>query len=140
MLGLRNNWDASPTLLMTSDLTLDTLAFKLVYSDKNGSLRRETSRGATLPEELTIRHTTVIDNISKLSTRRSNVKLDRYMSVDGDGNTAPIVASLTVAVPQAGAAITSSDILAAVQRLITLLQEDDSGLDLMDEIFVNNEQ
>jgi hypothetical protein len=36
--------------------------------------------------------------------------------------------------------ITSADVLAAVERIAQLIQEDDSGLDLADEIFVNKEQ
>lgn len=123
---------------MTSDITLDTLSFKLVYSDKTGSLRREISRGVNLPEELKIAHADYVDSATKLPGKRSLARVDRTVAITG-GGTAPVSAYVVVTHPN-DAAIVSADILAVVQRLVTLLQEDDSGLDLMDEIFVNKEQ
>jgi len=124
---------------MTSDLTIDTLAFKLVYSDKDGSLRREISRGVNLPEELSIKHQPYTDSATKLPGTRSVVRIDRFLDVDGEGKIAPVSAYMVVTVPQQ-VGVVSADVLAVVQRLITVLQEDDSGLDLMDEIFVSREQ
>jgi hypothetical protein len=124
---------------MTADLTVDTLSFKQVYSDKSGSERRESSRGPTLPEVMTIRHQDIVDSTTKLPSKRSVLRLDRYMSLATEAVIAPVSAYIVVQTPKS-ASIASSDVLAAIQRLITVLQEDDSGLDLMDEIFTNYEQ
>lgn len=125
---------------MTNDLTIDTLSFKLRFSDKDaGSERRETSRGANLPEILTIKHSEVVDSSTKLKSTRSVVRLDRHMELEAESKVAPVSAYIVVQRPNS-ASVTSADILAVVQRLVTILQEDDTGLDLMDEIFVNLEQ
>lgn len=124
---------------MTADITVDTLAFKQTYSDKSGSERRESSRGPSLPEVMTIRHQDIVDTATKLPSKRSVLRVDRYMALATEAVIAPVSAYVVVQSPKS-ASVTSADILAAIQRLITVLQEDDSGLDLMDEIFVNYEQ
>jgi hypothetical protein len=123
---------------MNATLTLSSLTFGLTKSGDLGSERRETSRGVNLPEILTIRHQDYVDSGTKIPGVRSNVKIDRYVSLT-NGRIVPVTASLTVTVP-ADALITSADVLAAVERIAQLIQEDDSGLDLADEIFVNKEQ
>lgn len=124
---------------MNANLTIDTLSFNQIYSDKSESLRRESSRGANLPTELKISHQDYTDSATKLPGKRSLVRFDRTVALSDTTTVAPVSAYIVVARPN-DAAITGTDILAVVQHLITLLQEDDSGLDLMDEIFVNLEQ
>lgn len=123
---------------MTPDLTIDTLSFKTLYSDKAGSVRREVSRGVTLPTELKIAHADYVDSATKLPGKRSLARFDRSIELS-TGAIAPVSAYIVVTHPT-DADVTSADILAVVQHLISLLQEDDTGLDLMDEIFVNKEQ
>jgi hypothetical protein len=88
---------------------------------------------------MTIRHQDIVDSTTKLPSKRSVLRLDRYMSLATEAVIAPVSAYIVVQTPKS-ASIASSDVLAAIQRLITVLQEDDSGLDLMDEIFTNYEQ
>lgn len=122
---------------MNAALTLSSLTFNQSKSGDSGSERREVSRGVNLPEILTIRHMDYVDSATKLPGVRSNVRLDRYIA--GTQGIIPVTASLTVAVPS-DALITSADVLAAVERISQIIQEDDSGLDLADEIFINKEQ
>jgi len=124
---------------MTNDLTIDTLSFKLAFSDEKGSKRIETSRGVTLPEVMTIRHREITDSATKLPSFNSVLRVDRHLSLTVEGVIAPVSAYVVVTVPKS-ASVNSSDVLAVIQRLVTILQEDDTGLDLMDEIFVNHEQ
>lgn len=123
---------------MNANLTIDTLTFNEIYSDKTGSLRREVSRGPSLPTELKVAHTDIVDSATKLPGKRSVARFDRYVALSS-GAIAPVSAYVVVAHPT-DSAVLGADILAVVQHLISLLQEDDSGLDLMDEIFVNKEQ
>lgn len=123
---------------MNSNLTIDTLSFNQVYSDKSGSLRRETSRGVNLPTELKIAHQPYTDSATKLPGTRSLARFDRTVELT-DGKTAVVSAYLVVTVPS-DTAIVSADVTAVVQHVVSLIQEDDSGLDLMDEIFVAREQ
>lgn len=124
---------------MNADLTISTLAFKLAFSDKaNGSERREISRGVNLPEVMTVKHQQYTDSSTKLKGRRSVLRFDRYLELT-DGQIVPVSAYLVVAVP-ADAGITSADVQAVVERVVNTIQEDDTGLDLADEIFVNGEQ
>lgn len=123
---------------MNADLTLSTLTFALSYSDKTGSLRREVSRGPSLPEELSIKHQAYVDSATKLPGTRSVVRIDRHVALT-DGRVAPVSAYLVVTVPN-DAAVVSADVLAAVERIAQIIQEDDTGLDLADEIFVGRQQ
>jgi hypothetical protein len=124
---------------MTDDLTIDTLSFKLRFSDKkDGSERRETSRGVTLPTVMTIRHQDIIDSATKLPCTRSVLRFDRYVLAD-NGQIVPVTSYRVTQVPKV-AGVESADVLAVVQHCNTVEQEDDSGLDLMEEIYVNLEQ
>lgn len=123
---------------MNPALTLSTLTFNQSFSDKSGSERREVSRGVNLPEVLTIKHQSYVDSATKMPGTRSVVRLDRHVAIT-DGRIVPVSAYLVVTVPN-DAAILSSDVLASVERIAQIIQEDDSGLDLADEIFVNHEQ
>jgi hypothetical protein len=124
---------------MTSDITVDTLSFKLVYSDKNESVRTEVSRGVNLPTKISIKHQDYVDSATKLPGKRSLLRADRYIQLTSEAVIAPVSAYVVVTAPNS-ASVTSTDILEVVQHLVSVLQEDDSGLDLMDEIFVNREQ
>nr|QDH90609.1 MAG: hypothetical protein H1RhizoLitter245_000003 [Leviviridae sp.] len=123
---------------MNASLTIDTLSFVQQYSEKSGSLRREIARGPALPTELKIAHQPYVDSATKLPGTRSVVRFDRYQALS-TGVIAPVSAYLVVTRPT-DTLVTGTEILATIQNLVSLLQEDDSGLDLMDEIFVNQEQ
>lgn len=123
---------------MTNDLTIDTLVFALQFSDKTGSARREVSRGVNLPTDLKIAHTNYVDSATKLPGKRGVARFDRHIELS-TGKVAPVSAYIVVTHPD-DANVESADILAVVNHLIGLLQEDDSGLDLMDEIFVGKQQ
>lgn len=123
---------------MNASLTISALTFAQSYSDKSGSERREVSRGVNLPEILSIRHIDTVDKASGPSVQTS-VRFERHM-LSSDGLTIkPVRGTLTMVVPK-DTGVASSDVLAVAERFIHLLQEDDSGLDLVEEIFVNREQ
>lgn len=125
---------------MDNNLTISGLAFKLGFSDKNdGSQRVEISRGVNLPEVMTVKHQIVTDSATKLKTRRSVLRFDRHMVAANGSSIIPVSAYLVVSVPQ-DTGIASSDVLAVVERIVNTIQEDDTGLDLADEIFVSQEQ
>lgn len=125
---------------MNGDLTISTLSFKQVYSDKGESLRRETSRGANVPTELKVAHADYVDSKTKVSGKRHLVRFDRYVQLS-TGAIAPVSAYAVVTVPN-DSAVTTADITAVTQHLNNVLfaSTQTSGLDLADEIFVNQEQ
>jgi hypothetical protein len=85
-----------------------------------------------------VAHTDYTDSSTKLKGKRSLLRFDRYIEL-ADDTIAPVSAYVVVTHPT-DAAVTSTDILAVIECLVNTLQEDDTGLDLMDEIFVNKEQ
>lgn len=124
---------------MDNNLTISTLTFNLAYSDKAaGSERRETSRGVNLPEVMTVRHQEYTDSATKLKGVRSVLRFDRHLALT-DGRIAPVSAYLVVTAPS-DPNVASSDVLAVVERIVNTIQEDDTGLDLADEIFVSRQQ
>jgi hypothetical protein len=125
---------------MDNALTISTLTFTgSAGTLQDGSSRREVSRGVNLPEVLTIKHTDVVDSRTKVRQRKSVVIFDRYVDTDGGSELPPVRAVLTVFRPL-DTRVVSADVQAVVERHIHLLQEDDSGLNKADAIFVNEEQ
>lgn len=126
---------------MDANLTINSLAFNLAFSDQNGSERRETSRGVNLPEILTIKSQKYTDSVTKLAGIRTVARVDRYVSDPVAGIVPGLEAHIVVSVPTL-ASVGTSDVQAVVTRLLTLLAGTTvaGGLDLKDEIFVNREQ
>jgi hypothetical protein len=123
---------------MNADLTINSLTYKLAFSDKNGSERREVARGVNLPTVMTVRHEVAKNKTTGVAENRSVLRFDR-MTAGAEGKILPVSAYLVVVVPQ-DPTIVSSDVTAVIENIIGTIQEDDTGLDLADEIFVNREQ
>lgn len=124
---------------MDPNLTISTLTFTQQYSDKTGSLRREVSRGLNLPETMQVKHQTYIDSVTKRPGNQSALIFE-YTKALADGTIA-VVARATLKVQSLiDTNVSSTEIQAVLERIIGVIQEDDSGLDLDDEIFVNKEQ
>lgn len=125
---------------MNADLTINTLGFKQVYSDKNESLRRETSRGVNLPTEMRVAHQDYVDSSTKVPGRRHLVRFDRHVAL-ANGTIVPVSAYAVVAVPT-DSAVGAADVSNVVQCLNNALfaSTQTNGLDLNEEVFVNEEQ
>jgi len=124
---------------MNSALTISTLTFTEAYSDKSGSLRREVSRGVNLPELMYIKHQSYTDSATKRPGVQSALIFE-YVKALADGTIVPAVRATLKVQALVDANVTSADVLAVVERVVNTIQEDDTGLDLADEIFVNKEQ
>jgi hypothetical protein len=125
---------------MNSNLTISTLAFNLIYSDLSGSLRREISRGASLPTELLIKHQDIVDSATKQPSRRTLVRFDYYMAMT-DGVIRPVSYYSVLQRPKD--ALVTSTITDLIQAMMTNLMHgttNTSGLDLQTEILANGEQ
>lgn len=125
---------------MNTNLTVSALSFNLVYSDKTGSLRRETSRGATLPTELLVKHQDYIDSTTKKPGKRTVVRLDYYMAMT-DGVIRPVSYYAVCAKPIDP--LVTVTITNAIEAMLTNLMHsatNTDGLDLKDEILGNGEQ
>lgn len=125
---------------MNADITVSTLSFKLIYSDQNGSLRREISRGASLPTELLIKHTPYVDSKTKVPGTRTMTRLDYYMTMT-DGVIRPISYYSVLARPTDP--LVTSGIIDSLEAMLTNLLHsttNTSGLDLGTEILANGEQ
>jgi hypothetical protein len=125
---------------MNSNITVSGLAFNLIYSDKTGSLRREISRGASLPTELLIKHQDYIDSATKVAGRRTLVRFDYYMAMT-DGVIRPVSYYAVLAAPTDP--LVTSTITDGLESMMTNLlhsSTNTSGLDLQTEILANKEQ
>jgi len=125
---------------MDNNLTVNTLAFNMVYSDKTGSLRREISRGASLPTELLIKHQPYVDSVTKVAGTRSLVRLDYYMAMTG-GAIAPVSLYVVCATPT-DVLVTQAVTDAISAMLVNIIHgtSNANGLDLKDELFAKREQ
>jgi hypothetical protein len=127
---------------MDSTLTLPTgsLAFTESYKDKTESLRVNSSRGVNTPTELKVAHSDYSDKSSGIARKgvRSLLRFDRKLAL-ADGTIGTVSAYLVVSYPVDSLVLTA-DIQAVVNHIVDVIQEDDSGLDLADEIFVNKER
>lgn len=125
---------------MNANLTISGLSFNQIYSDQNGSLRRETSRGANLPTELLIKHQNYVDSATKVTGKRTLVRLDYYMTMT-DGVIRPVSYYAVLARPNDP--LVTATITNAIEAMLTNLMHSSTnvdGLDLKDEILANGEQ
>lgn len=124
---------------MDNNLTISSLVFNLAYSDKSGSLRRETSRGANLPETMQVKHQEYTDSVTKRRGNQSALIFE-FTKALADGTIA-VVARATLKVQSLiDSNVGSTEIGNVLERVVSTIQEDDSGLDLDEEIFINKEQ
>jgi hypothetical protein len=125
---------------MNNDITVSGLAYKLIYSDKSGSVRREIARGATLPTELSIKHQEYVDSATKKAGVRTLVRFDHHM-VMTDGKIEPVSLYCVLARPN-DALVTAAIITALEAQMVNLLHgtTNTSGLDLEGEILSSREQ
>jgi hypothetical protein len=125
---------------MTNDLTIDTLAFKLSWSDADrGSFRSEISRGPSLPEVLTIRHSRTTDSAFKRLFDHTVVRADYHLALS-DGTIVPSSMWMVRHSP-VDTAVTDVIMLKPLLRLVKLLSDYPStGLSLQSEIFANRLQ
>lgn len=124
---------------MDANLTISTLTFTQRYSDKNESLREEVSRGVSTPERMFVKHQEYIDSATKRPGRQSALIFE-YVKPLADGTIATVARATLKVQSLTDTAVTSTEILAVLERVINTIQEDDSGLDLGDNIFVSREQ
>jgi hypothetical protein len=125
---------------MNSNITVSTLSFNLIYSDKTGSLRREISRGASVPTELLIKHQDYVDSVTKVAGKRTLVRFDYYMTMT-DGVIRPVSYYAVLAAPTDP--LVTSGISDTLENYMTNLLHsatNTSGLDLQTEILGNKEQ
>lgn len=130
---------------MNADITLCGKVYKLVYSDKAGSLRRSITDGAALPHTMKIAHTETINSRSKIPTMRSLCRLDMTHKDTAGVNPSPQPVSVQLVVEKGLGvfAPTITDVELVVDSLIALLSTtaaNAEALDQTDEIFANLEQ
>lgn len=125
---------------MDSNLTISTLTFSTIFSDKkDGSLRREVSRGMNTPELMYVKHQVVKDPATQLQ-KAQDVLIFEYVGALSDGSIAVLSRATLKVESLVDTAVTSAVVLANIERIINTIQEDDTGLDLADEIFVSKQQ
>lgn len=130
---------------MNADITVKAKSYKQLYSDQAGSLRRSVTDGAHMPHTIRIAHQDAIDSRTKVPTRRSLVRVDMTHLDTGGVNPSPLPVSVQIVVVKGKEtyAPTSAAIELAVDSAVQMLAgtgADASALDLVDEIFVNEEQ
>jgi hypothetical protein len=124
---------------MDNNLTISTLSFNMQYSDLSGSLRREISRGMNLQERMLVKHQTYTDSATKRPGNQS-VLIFEFDKALADGTIATVARATLKVQSLIDSNVGSTEVLAVLERVIGTIQEDDSGLDLGDNIFVNKEQ
>jgi hypothetical protein len=88
---------------------------------------------------MSVKHQTYTDSVTKRRGNQSALIFE-YSKALADGSIA-VVARATLKVQSLiDSNVGSAEVLAVLERVISTIQEDDSGLDLGDNIFVNKEQ
>jgi hypothetical protein len=124
---------------MINDITVNSLVFKLIYSDATGSLHRETSRGVNLPTELTIRHQMTKNASSKKPERRSVVRFDRTVEASDPAAEPAVVSLYLVGVIPSDPNVTATDTAALLATALAFCN-DSPGNDLMAGVLDNQDQ
>jgi hypothetical protein len=126
---------------MNTNLTVSALSYDGIYSDKtDGSLRREISRGTSIPTELLIKHQDYVDSVTKVPGKRSLVRFDHYMTMT-DGVVRPVSLYLVLARPT-DPLVTTAIITSLSAQMVNLIHgtTNTSGLDLASSILASRQQ
>jgi len=86
-----------------------------------------------------IKHQKFTDSLTGLPGTQSALIFEYYKALS-DGRIAPVARATLKLQSLHDSAVGSAEILAVLERVIHTIQEDDSGLDLGDEIFVSQQQ
>lgn len=129
---------------MDLNLTLKTKAVKLIYSDKDGSLRKAdvgdiVSNGQL---SLTIAHQDYTDSKTKVSGKRSVMRFQQDTVNSATGNNLIAFAQLTVGRPS-DSTITDEDILAmidCIRQVLSTTAADAAALGLASNFAITQEQ
>lgn len=123
---------------MNSNLTISGRTFNLAYADKNGSERRNTARGTSLPDVMTIKHqqTKEADGVTRT---RSLLKFDRYVTLS-TGEIRSVTGQMQVIAP-VDANVTLTDIMAVTNDMLNVTNNNPAvnGLDQAAAVFSNKE-
>jgi hypothetical protein len=92
-----------------------------------------------LPETMQIKHQLYTDSVTGKPGQQSALIFEYYKALS-DGSIAPVARATLKVQSLVDTNVGSTEILAVLERVIGTIQEDDTGLDLGDEIFVNKEQ
>lgn len=123
------------SLTSGGNATLSTLTFVHGYTDAAESLRKETSRGVNLPEELRIKSQVVASKSLGIDVRETAVILQAFYTCS-DGVIRPVTGTLKLAVP-IDADISSAEALAPITRLNALIDPTSPNLDAATDIFIS---
>jgi len=129
---------------MNSDLTIKTKSVKLIYSDKDGSLRRATPAEiisvGTL--SLTIAHQDYTDSKTKFQGRRSVMRFQQDVNDTVTGKPVIAFAQLTVGRPSS-TVVTDADILVLIDcvcQMLATTSADAAALNLASNFALVEEQ
>lgn len=123
---------------MNSNLTISGRVFTLAYADKTGSERRNSARGPSLPDVMTVKHQTVKE-ADGVTRTRSLLRFDRYVTLS-TGEIRPVTGQMQVIAP-VDANVTLTDIMAVVNDSLNVTNNNPAvtGLDLAAAVFSNKE-
>lgn len=132
------------TNAMNNNLTLKTKSVNLIYSDKDGSLRRAAPTDIVSVGQLSlsIAHQDYVDSKTKVPGTRSVMRFQQDASNVTTGQSLIAFAQLTVGRPT-DATITDGDILALVdciRQMLATTSADAAALDLASAFAVTGEQ
>jgi hypothetical protein len=86
-----------------------------------------------------IKHQEYTDSVTKRRGNQSAL-IFTFVKALADGTIAPVARATLKVQSLIDSNVGSTEILAVLERIINTIQEDDTGLDLGNEIFVNKEQ
>jgi hypothetical protein len=116
---------------MNADLTYNSIVFAKSFDEKDGSERRDTTRGINSPDVLTIRSTAYVDPVTKVPGTRYTAEFRRH-DLDAAGVAYASKASFSIAVP-------STENSTDLGVLITTFKAAVANADLIADI-LNNEK
>lgn len=127
---------------MIGNITLGGLSFVNVSNDADKSVFRETSRGATLPTEIIIRHSAITESRTKRPAHQAAVTVNRYDALT-DGTIAIVESTTMTSRVLQDPSVSDAEILQGVELLVALMtgtSADAAALNKRSAIFVTHDQ
>lgn len=123
------------SLTSGGNATISTLSFIHNYTDVDGSLRTEVSRGVNLPETMEVKRQVVLNKALNCNVTETAVIFKAYYTCS-DSTIRPVTATLKLQVP-VDSGIDSTEALAPIVRVNGLIDPTSPNLDAATDIFIS---
>lgn len=103
---------------MNADLTINSIVFRRLFDDKAESLRRSTTRGINLPDEMSVKTSAYTESSTKVPGNRYTLRFDRVIRSADGLKKANVAAYVVLLVPEIAESTDVSSVVSTLRAAV----------------------